>query len=183
MHGFHLIRVGALGQVGRFASAEQVRYPRASEVVLRTTRGLELGEVLAAPEGPAHGASEDGTILRAVTEQDRLLRQRLEKNRHAAYQACAAMLADRKLPATLIDVEHLFDGQSLIFYFLGEVTPELAAYTSELAEAYEAQAQFRRFTETLTAGCGPDCGTGEADGCTACGTGCAIAGACGSTRR
>ena len=35
--------------------------------------------------------------------------------------------------------------------------------TAELAEAYEAKAQFRKFTETLTQGCGPDCGTERAD--------------------
>ena len=63
----------------------------------------------------------------------------------------------------LVDVEHLFDGQSLFFYFLGDTTPELDALTGELAEIYEAQVQFRKFTDTLTAGCGPGCGTEEAE--------------------
>jgi len=80
-----------------------------------------------------------------------------------------------------MDVEHLFDGQTLVFYFLGEMTPELESLTSELAELYETHVQFRKFAETVTAGCGPDCGTEEAGGCTTCATGCAVAGAC-STR-
>ncbi len=81
-----------------------------------------------------------------------------------------------------MDVEHLFDGRTLWFYFLGEITPELSSITDELAELYEAQVQFRRFAETLTAGCGPGCGTEDAQGqgCQSCGTGCAIAGACGT---
>src|SRR2546430_11543646 len=47
----------------------------------------------------------------------------------------------------------------LFFYFLGDVTPELEAYTGRLAETYEANVQFRKFTETLIEGCGPGCGT------------------------
>ena len=42
----HLVRVGNLGHVGRFASAEALRYPRRARVVVRTRRGLEVGEVL-----------------------------------------------------------------------------------------------------------------------------------------
>ena len=82
-----------------------------------------------------------------------------------------------------MDVEHLFDGQSLYFYFLGEVTPELDAITGELAEIYETKVQFRKFAETLVKGCGPDCGTEDAAG-NGCGTGgcatCAAASACHS---
>ena len=36
-----------------------------------------------------------------------------------------------------MDVEHLFDGRSLFFHFLGDVPPEVEAVTQELAEAYE----------------------------------------------
>jgi hypothetical protein len=52
-----------------------------------------------------------------------LLYARLEKHRHAAYRACAALLAEHSISAVLVDVEHLFDGQGLFFYFLGDVPP------------------------------------------------------------
>jgi cell fate regulator YaaT (PSP1 superfamily) len=150
--------------------------------VLRTSRGLELGEVLASPEGEEAHQRGDGSILRGVTLEDQLLAARLEQNRQAALSACEARLRQRNLDAVLMDVEHLFDGRSLWFYFLGEVTPELSQITDELAEIYETQVQFRRFAETLTQGCGPGCGTEDAQGqgCQSCGTGCAIAGACGT---
>src|SRR5205823_10375051 len=104
-------------------------------------------------------------LLRRVTVEDDLLIVRLEKNRDAAFQACASKLAERGLPAVLVDVEHLFDGQSLYFYFLGDGGPELDALTVELASAYEAKAQLQKFAETLVAGCGPNCGTEEGGGC------------------
>src|SRR5262245_52133146 len=181
----HFVRVGLLGHVGRFTSVDAVEYPRASRVVVRTSRGLETGEVLgAADDAPVRGAG-DGSILRGMTVEDELLEARLEKNRQKALDACTTRLDELGVQATLVDVEHLFDGRSLFFYFLGEVTPEVEAVTSELAEVYDAAAQFRQFAATLTEGCGPGCGTEEAagHGCTVCATACAVSSACATRRR
>lgn len=179
MARFHLIRVGALGQIGRFAAVDAARYPRGARVVVRTERGLELGDVLAPPAEESQ-AEADGQILRGMTVEDQLLEARLNKNREAAYAACQRRLNELQSPAALMEVEHLFDGQTLVFYFLGEQPPELQTVTGELAELYDAEVQIRAFADTLAHGCGPGCGTEAAagHGCTDCATGCAIAGAC-----
>ncbi len=183
MLGQHFVRVGVLGSVGRFAAESRQRYARGTRVICRTARGLEIGQVLSTAE-PAAGEPSDGTLLRRVTTQDDLLIARLEKNREAAFRACWDRLLELPSPPVLLDVEHLFDGQSLYFYFLGDGGPELDALTAELAEAYEAKAQLQKFAETLVAGCGPHCGTEEGGGC---GTGgcstCAVVGACGTKTR
>jgi cell fate regulator YaaT (PSP1 superfamily) len=174
----HLVRIGALGQVGRFASADALLYPRGVRVVVRTERGLEVGEVLA-QEMRIAGAA-DGTILRRVAVEDELLLARLERKREEAFDACAERIRSAQLPAALMEVEPLLDG-TLVFYFLGDGGEELARITGELAELYESKAQLRQFAETLTQGCGPGCGTEDASGggCGSCGAGCAVAGACG----
>lgn len=177
----YLVRVGAMGNVGRFRTSDTTAYRRGVRVVTRTERGLEIGEVLSDDDHVGtDGVASDGTILRPMSVEDRLLEARLETRRDEAYEACAAEVAGRSLPVTLMDVEHLFDGHTLIFYFLGDVTPEVEQLTGQLAETYETKAQFRQFTETLTAGCGPDCGTENAEGggCDSCSTGCAIASVC-----
>ena len=184
MSRHHLVRVGAMGHVGRFQAVDAVRYPRHARVIVRTRRGLEIGDILTPPSHQPDQGLADGEILRGMTVEDQLLEARLERHRRQAYDACVKMLADRGLSAVLVDVEHLFDGQGLFFYFLGEVTPELEAHTSQLAEAYETKVQFRQFTDTLIQGCGPGCGTEEAagqGGCEACSS-CAVAGACGTGR-
>ncbi len=132
---------------------------------------------------PSAGQS-DGSILRAVTIEDQLLEARLEKNRQAAFDACSEKIRQLGLRVTLMDVEHLFDGRSLFFYFLGEVPPELESLAGELAEVYDAAAEFRKFADAVVTGCGPGCGTDEASGggCSSCATGCVVAGAC-STRK
>ena len=178
MLGQHFVRIGLLGSVGRFAAADRRAYARGTRVICRTLRGLEVGEVLSAADGGDERPC-DGTLLRRVTVEDDLLITRLEKNRDEAFAACSARLAQLMSPPVLVDVEHLFDGQSLYFYFLGETTPELNALTSELAEIYEAKAQLQKFADTLIAGCGPLCGTEEGGGCgsgacTTCAVGCGI---------
>jgi cell fate regulator YaaT (PSP1 superfamily) len=180
----HLVRVGALGHVGRFTAVDAVRYPRGMRVIVRTSRGLEIGEVLGPiDEAPARGES-DGSILRGMTVEDQLLEARLEKNRHQAFEACATRIRELGLPAALVDVEHLFDGRSLYFYFLGDVPPELESVTADLAEVYDAAVQFRKFSDTVAEGCGPGCGTAEAvgSGCTSCAAGCPVGSACSSGR-
>jgi cell fate regulator YaaT (PSP1 superfamily) len=189
MSRFHLIRVGAMGLVGRFAALDAMRYPRHSRVIVRTRRGLEIGDVLAPPDDfdgtrDDERTFADGDLLRGMTVEDDLLQARLEKHRHEAYAACAALLAEHRVQTVLVDVEHLFDGQGLFFYFLGDVPAEVESFTDRLADAYEAKVQFQKFTETLIEGCGPGCGTEEAKGqggCDSC-TSCAVASACGTRR-
>lgn len=176
----HLVRVGAMGLVGQFRSPDRCLYPRGRRVVVRTVRGIEAGEVLAEPDGWQHSGDADGELLRPMTAEDELLAERMERRRDEAFAACADLLRERGLKATLVDVEHLLDGQGLFFYFLGEVSPEVDACTAELAEAYDATIKFRQFTDTLLEGCGPGCGTEEAagqGGCNAC-TSCAAASIC-----
>lgn len=180
MFGRHLVQVGTLGHVGCFASVDATRYPRRSRVVLRTDRGLEIGNVLTPPDDVSGEDPQDGLILRGMTFEDELLQTRLEKHRDAAYHACVTLVRKNHIPVTLMDVEHLFDGKNLYFYFLGDVPPELEALTQKLAATYEAKIQLRQFTETLIQGCGPDCGTEAAtgQGCGKCSTCCTLAGSC-----
>lgn len=207
----HWVRFGSLGDVAGFASADGARYARGVRVVLETSRGLEVGEILQAAERPAPSAeaatsasprqetisdAEDseiapqdeflspprsaaGVVLRALTANDEFVLARQEKNRHAAFERCSARVAELRLPVMLVDVELLFDGQGLYFYFLGEADPRLDDLTGELAEEFETAVRFRQFTETVDKGCGPSCGTSEGSGCGSCAEGgCAIAGAC-----
>ena len=166
-------------------AADATLYPRRTRVVLRSSRGLEVGEVLSAPDGNEFNMGQSsGQILRRMSVQDDLLEARLERRRNEAFLACRQLLADAGIAAALVDVEHLFDGEGLFFYFLGEPPQSAFEVTRKLAAAYEAAVEFRKFAETLSEGCGPGCGTEEAKGqggCDSC-TSCAVASACGVKR-
>lgn len=177
----YLVRVGTMGNVGRFCSTVGERFTRGARVILRTARGLETGDILINHED-CPPADADGVILRGMTVEDELLAARQAKNRDAAYEACRRRIDEAGLPVALMDVEHLFDGQNLVFYFLGDTDGLLDDVLAELTELYEAKVQFRKFAEAVENGCGPGCGTDAATGagCGSCATGCTLSAACGS---
>ncbi|QEG21664.1 PSP1 C-terminal domain-containing protein [Mariniblastus fucicola] len=176
MSAVHLVQIGLLGTIGKFVAADRNAYVRDVEVICRTARGLEVGRVICAVDSAVAAEEHDGELLRRVGREDRAIVERLDRFRDRAFLACRKLLTERNLRATLVDVEHLFDGQSIWFYFLGEVSPEVESLTNELAEVYESKVKFRKFAETLAQGCGPDCGTGSS--CGDC-SGCALSGGCG----
>ena len=172
----HLIKIGLMGVVGTFDAADFRVYTRDQRVICRTDRGLEIGVVICDVDGPA----QEGDVLRVTGSEDELILDRLERFRDRAYRACNDLLVERGLPGTLVDVEHLFDGESVFFYFLGEVDPRVESLTAELAQTYDRKVKFRQFAQALAEGCGPDCGTKD-NGCSTGGCGsCALKGGCGT---
>lgn len=166
-----------MGALGRFWPADGVSYRRGTQVICRTARGLELGDVLATTE--SKDLPQAGSLLRKASVEDLLLWARIEKHRASAFAECQRILDHQKVAARLMDVELLFDGKSLFFYFLGSIPAELEPMLTELAAAYEAKVQLKHFAEAMTLGCGPDCGTELADGCSDGGcSGCSISNAC-----
>ncbi|MFT5303069.1 MAG: cell fate regulator YaaT (PSP1 superfamily) [Mariniblastus sp.] len=186
MSAAHLVRVGLMGVVGRFDSADFNFYPRDSSVICRTRRGLESGVVICPVESDNEKMSAqviEGQILRRVGSEDQMILERLERHRDKAFNACQKLIVERGVPGVLVDVEHLFDGESVFFYFLGDPDPRLESITAELASTYERKVRFKKFAETLANGCGPDCGTGDSKCSTGgCGT-CALSGGCGAKSR
>ena len=174
----HLVQVGLFGHVGRFRTVDQRAHSRDARVICRTARGLEVGRVLTSESAADSTSPIDGELLRPVSSDDELIIQRMERFRDRAFNACAQLVQEHGFSATLVDVEHLFDGQNLFFYFLGEVSPELEKLTETLADTYEAKVKFRKFAETLANGCGPDCGTKDACGSNGNCQSCALKGAC-----
>ena len=184
----HLVKVGLMGSVGRFVSADSSVYGRDAKVICRTNRGMEWGHVICDvpsvnSETGSTSNTSDGAILRPVTPDDDLILERLDRHRDKAFVACQKLLDEQGLTNVLVDVEHLFDGESVFFYFLGQPDPELEKVTNQLAEVYDRKVRFKKFAETLAQGCGPECGTKDG-GCSSSGCGsCKLSGSCGAKPR
>ena len=181
MQNQYWVQFGVMGWTGSFDSLEAIHYPRQTPVVCRTQRGLETGRVLSEVDGPLDVPCS-GSLIRRMTVQDDLLLVRLEKDRTQACDACVKLLQDHGFDNVLLDVEVLFDGKSLVFYFLGEVSATLAALTEKLSQAYQAAVSFKQFSQALEEGCGPGCGTeSAAGGCGSSGcASCSVASLCKS---
>ncbi len=126
------------------------------------------------------------TIIRRVTRDDQLLIDRLNQHKTKAVRRCQDVLARQSSEAVLLDVDQLFDGNTLVLHFLGPVDALGRELTDEMVKQYESEVQSIRLSELMSEGCGPGCGTPAAEG-GGCGTGggCATcaAGSCGTRSR
>ena len=171
----YLVRVGKLGQIGRFRPLQEWALRRGTRVVCRTQRGVEIGQVLGPAElKPSTLDLADGRLLRRMTVEDEILWGHLQEQADEALNACQQWLNDQKVDGLLIDVEPLLDGKTLYFHFLTEVSPEIQNHLDHLAAIYERSVRESKFAQLLEHGCGPGCGTEEAKN--GCGTkgGCAV---------
>jgi cell fate regulator YaaT (PSP1 superfamily) len=141
-----IVRHGAMRLLGEFDPGDGA-YVRAQEVVVRTDRGHELGEVLcpATPQAVALlSEPTSGRILRALTPEDRATRDRLQQAEEAELEACCQFVAQRKLQMELVDVEHLFGGERIVFYFLAEKRVDFRELVKDLARTYQTRIEMRQ---------------------------------------
>lgn len=109
--------LGVLGVRGRD------EYRRGQDVIVRTNRGLEIGNVLCEATDDALAHLDDppvGQILREMTVDDRNEARHLETERSPKLDACRRLIAESGLPMQLVDIEHLFGGERVVVYFLSE---------------------------------------------------------------
>lgn len=177
---FYLVECGLIGEPGCFSCGSARILRNGTRVIVRTERGVEVGRVVREIGGDNAGLPVAGKLLRPMSPNDRLIAERLERFRQRAVEACSELVQRHGSRAVLMDAEQLFDGETLVFHFLGPVDASLDPVLESLAALYEQKIRFRPFAERLASGCGPDCGTALA-GCSTGGCGsCGSAGGCGS---
>ncbi len=173
-----IVRIGSLAEV--HIATTPVTLDRGQRVIVRTPRGIELGEIVRTLDSDVD-QPPSVRILRPTTDEDELLIRRLDRHKREAVESCRAALTRIRSPAVLLDVDQLFDGGSLILHFLGPVDEVAESVTREIADRYESIVRTRHFAKLLRDGCGPDCGTEQGGGCGSDCSGCAVAAACRTT--
>ena len=119
----HLIRVGALGHVGRCPAVDATGYPRGvRDCGAHGAKGLGLGEECSARRPmlpPAAGGM--GRSCARLTIEDQLLEARFQaESARSVHGLCRLVGRAPGLATTLVDVEQVFDGRRLFFYCSGE---------------------------------------------------------------
>lgn len=171
MHVF-FVRIGSLAEI--HAARSPLPLNRGRRVIVRTDRGVELGEI-AGPSLSGSPADPSVRIIRPTSEEDELLIRRLQRHKREAVEACRTALAESGSSTMLLDVDQLFDGGTLIMHFLGPVDAIAETVTKQIADRYESIVRSRHFSKLLRDGCGPDCGTEQGGGCGSSCAGCSVA--------
>ncbi|MCI0498482.1 MAG: hypothetical protein L0Y36_02215 [Planctomycetales bacterium] len=159
-----LVRYGRLGLLGWFEHHE-ARIPRLnSHVVIKTERGLELGEIVgiynyragqfkSSPEQVEqyfHNRTKDyplgegGAFVRFATRQDLHEQEHLEKNAVGEAKCCQRIAEELGLNMRIIEAEHLFGGERIVFYFTSESRVDFRDLVKRLAKEYQTRIELRQ---------------------------------------
>jgi cell fate regulator YaaT (PSP1 superfamily) len=142
-----IVRHGVMRFLGPFEARAGVGYPRGASVIVRTERGLEVGEVLcdATPRAVEYlSEPTGGVIVRAVTTEDQLQRERHADAERQEFEVCARIIDQRRLQMELVDVEHLFGGERIVFYFLAEKRVDFRDLVKDLAREFHTRIEMRQ---------------------------------------
>ena len=177
----YLLGYGLLGDFGRFRPTRALTCRRGDRAVVRTCRGLEIGEVLCATK-PRHAHflpnNTVGTLLRLATSEDDLLVEELSARAMDFADDAAGRARELGLPLAVLDAELLLDREHAVLHFVRWEDCDVRPLVSSLSTHFALHVLLQDLTRAevheeehscgscgSSGGCG-DCGSG---GCSTCG--------------
>lgn len=143
----YIVRFGAMRLLGAFSAADDRPYARGVRVIIKTERGLEVGEVLCEATPRALAALTNppkGQILRAMTAEDANELKRIQAHQRKEFGVCQACIAKLGLEMELVDVEHLFGGERVIVYYLADGRVDFRELVRMLAGEFQTRIEMRQ---------------------------------------
>lgn len=122
-------------------------FARGMQVIIRTQRGIEAGEVLC--EATEHALAnmtdpKGGQILHEQTEEDQREIRRLTEQEVREHELCRKCIAELKLDMKLIDIERLFGGERVVVYYLAEDRIDFRQLVKDLAKEFQTRIEMRQ---------------------------------------
>lgn len=138
------VRYGTMRNVGFFV-ADKEEFRPGDDVIVRTERGVEWGEVLQCRAECHREEPPHGTVLRRVTDSDNEKLERIKQDKEPAeYEVCEELIDELDVPMELVDVEHLFGGHKIIFFFTADGRVDFRDLVRELAGHYCTRIEMRQ---------------------------------------
>src|SRR5437773_3138112 len=79
-----------------------------------------------------------------MTENDQAEAEALRRTEATEFDSCSQFIAGRKLQMELVDVEHLFGGERIVFYFLAEKRVDFRELVKDLAREFRTRIEMRQ---------------------------------------
>ena len=142
-----LVRHGVMRFLGEFTSPPNLSVRRGDVVVIRTERGLEVGDVLCPSSPQALSVIPDptkGEIVRLATADDKSRIAQLETLKRQQFTIAEKLVVDHRLAMQLVDIEHVFGGERLVFYFLAEQRVDFRELVRSMAREFHTRIELRQ---------------------------------------
>ena len=162
---YMLVRYGRMSTTGLFEHNE-TRIPKLNaRVVVKTERGLELGYLvgqltfykagqirLSDDQIKAYFSDDQsqfpyeqaGKFIRFATVEDISEEQHLRKNAKEEVEYCKRFAQEMNLPMKIVDAEHVFGGERIIFYFKSDGRVDFRELVKKLAQEYQTRIEMRQ---------------------------------------
>jgi cell fate regulator YaaT (PSP1 superfamily) len=142
-----IVRHGAMRFLGEYEADDAIPCDRGSSVIIRSDRGLETGEVLCltSPRAVEWIAEPTrGKIIRVMTPADFDSAEQIHERSREEFDTCERLIGHRKLPMALVDVEHIFGGERIVFFFLAEKRVDFRELVKDLAREFQTRIEMRQ---------------------------------------
>ncbi|MBI4581928.1 MAG: hypothetical protein HY718_19680 [Planctomycetes bacterium] len=157
------IRYGRMNYIGEFSHDPNMAFACGGKVIIQTDRGIEVGQQVSLT---CHGCDKsvtrdqmrayakasgndsyrlnNGRILREATESDLAELRHLEQGIFDKLQTCRRLSAELNLPMKIVDAEHVFGGERIIFYFMSEDRIDFRELVRLLAREFQTRIEMRQ---------------------------------------
>ena len=133
--------------LGEFTAPPNLSVRRGDVVVIRTERGLEVGDILCPSSPQALSVIPDptkGEIVRLATADDKSRIAQLEILKRQQFTIAEKLVVDHRLAMQLVDIEHVFGGERLVFYFLAEQRVDFRELVRSMAREFHTRIELRQ---------------------------------------
>ncbi len=136
----------------RFAPKTQWFAPAGTEpvegdsVIVETDRGTEIGTVTKPPHEVPNSEIRGPLkpLTRVATPEDLARNEEFAVQERAAIPIVRELIAQHKLDMKPIEVEYLFDGEKVVFYFVAEERVDFRELVKDLATRFRARIDMRQ---------------------------------------
>jgi cell fate regulator YaaT (PSP1 superfamily) len=162
---YMLVRYGLTNSLAFFEHNETRIRKMATRVVVKTDKGLELGYLvgqLTSYKGGRFKLTDDqikkyfddssidfsrgqaGKFIRYATAEDVSEEQHLQKITKDEIECCRRFAKEMDLPMKIVDAEHIFGGERIIFYFMSDGRVDFRELVKKLAHEYQTRIEMRQ---------------------------------------
>ncbi len=160
-----LVRYGRMGALGLFEHHERTIPKVHTRVVIKTSRGLELGHLVGRltcyrggqfrlnedqireyfeNSNPDFAQNQAGKFIRYATAADISEERHLWKIAKEEMESCKRFVKEMNLPMKIVDAEHVFGGERIIFYFMSDGRVDFRDLVKRIAQEYQTRIEMRQ---------------------------------------
>jgi len=162
---YMLVRHGRMNTLGFFEHHE-TKIPRVlTRVVVKTDKGLELGHLVGQLTSYKAGqfklnsdqikkyfddsnidlsVDQTGKFVRYATADDISEERHLQKLAEEEMEYCRRFIKELDLPMKVVDAEHIFGGERVIFYFMSDGRVDFRELVKKIAQEYQTRIEMRQ---------------------------------------